>query len=235
MGLWKEGDGISIMDPLKRAQRLQREDQPDQEEAGEGIRPKAASMAAAGRLEGRLPPGQYLTTRFPVLHYGTVPRLDKETWDFRVWGLVEEEKRWTFDRFRALPTQSIVADIHCVTHWSKLDTHWEGVSTRQVLSYVQVRPEARFVLVHAERGFTANLSLEDFLREENLFAWRYDGQELTPEHGWPLRLVVPSLYFWKSAKWVRGIELLAEDRPGFWESYGYHNHGDPWREERFGP
>ncbi len=213
---------MSIPNRLDPEHRLERGDRPD-------------SGATAGRPADRLPPGQYLTTRFPVLHYGSVPRFDRETWDFRVWGLVEEEKRWTFDQFRALPTQSIVADIHCVTHWSKLDTRWEGVSTRQVLSHVRVRPEARFVLVHAERGFTANLSLEDFLREENLFAWRYDGQELTPEHGWPLRLVVPSLYFWKSAKWVRGIELLAEDRPGFWESYGYHNRGDPWREERFRP
>ncbi len=182
----------------------------------------------------RVPPGQYVTDRFPVLHYGPVPSFDRDSWDFRIWGLVEEEKRWTFDQFRQLPTREVVADIHCVTGWSKLDTRWEGVSTHEVLRHVQLKPEARFVLVHAERGFTTNLSLEDFLREENLFAWRYNGEELTPEHGWPLRLVVPSLYFWKSAKWVRGIELLADDRPGFWESYGYHNRGDPWKEERYG-
>ncbi len=210
--------GMGIKDPLKHVQRLMRVDKPGQEGAG----------------QGRVPPGQYLTERFPVLHYGSVPRFDRETWDFRIWGLVEEEKRWTFDQFRSLPSTSIVADIHCVTRWSKLDTRWEGVGTRELLSHVQLKPEARFVLVHAEQGFTANLPLEDFLREENLFAWRYDGEELTPEHGWPLRLVVPSLYFWKSAKWVRGIELLVEDQPGFWESYGYHNRGDPWKEERFG-
>jgi DMSO/TMAO reductase YedYZ molybdopterin-dependent catalytic subunit len=133
-----------------------------------------------------------------------------------------------------LPAKETVADIHCVTRWSKLDTRWEGVSTRELLSHVRVKPEARYVLVRAEQGFTTNLPLDDFLREENLFAWRYDGKELAPEHGGPLRLVVPSLYFWKSAKWVRGVELLAEDRPGFWESYGYHNRGDPWKEERFG-
>jgi DMSO/TMAO reductase YedYZ molybdopterin-dependent catalytic subunit len=184
--------------------------------------------------QGRVPPGQHLTDRFPVLHYGGVPRFDKAAWDFRIWGLVEEEKRWTFDQFRALPTKETVADIHCVTRWSKLDTRWEGVSTRELLSHVRVKPEARYVLVRAEQGFTTNLLLDDFLREENLFAWRYDGKELAPEHGGPLRLVVPSLYFWKSAKWVRGVELLAEDRPGFWESYGYHNRGDPWKEERFG-
>jgi DMSO/TMAO reductase YedYZ molybdopterin-dependent catalytic subunit len=169
-----------------------------------------------------------------VLHYGGVPRFDKGSWDFRLWGLVEEAKCWSFDEFRALPARSIMTDIHCVTRWSKLDTEWEGVSTGEVLSHVRLKPEAHYVLVHAEQGFTANLTLEDFLREENLFAWRFNSADLTPEHGWPLRLVVPSLYFWKSAKWVRGIELLAEDKPGFWESYGYHNRGDPWREERFG-
>jgi DMSO/TMAO reductase YedYZ molybdopterin-dependent catalytic subunit len=198
------------------------------------IRAKIKIQAERGAAKDRVPPGQHIVGGFPVLHYGTIPRFDKATWDFRVWGLVEEEKRWTFDEFRALPTQEIVADIHCVTHWTKLDTHWEGISTRELLRHVRVKPEARYVLVHAEQNFTANLPLEDFLREENLFAWRYDGQELAAEHGGPLRLVVPSLYFWKSAKWVRGIELLGQDRAGFWESYGYHNRGDPWKEERFG-
>ena len=211
---------MDIKNPFKHVQSQKRADRPDR----------------AGRDTGqeRVPPGQYLTDRFPVLHYGGVPRLDRAAWNFRIWGLVEVEKRWTFDQLRALPAREIVADIHCVTRWSKLDTHWEGVSTRDLLSHVRLKPEARFVLVHAEQGFTANLSLDDFLREENLFAWRYDGQELAPEHGGPLRLVVPSLYFWKSAKWVRGVELLARDRPGFWEGYGYHNRGDPWKEERFG-
>ena len=185
-------------------------------------------------VAGRVPPGQYLTEKFPVLHYGSVPKVDLSTWDFRVWGEVDNPFRLTWPEFGALPRTVLTADIHCVTRWSKLDTHWEGVSTRDLLSHVRLKPEARFVLVHAEQGFTANLALDDFLREENLFAWRYDGKELTPEHGGPLRLVVPSLYFWKSAKWVRGVELLAKDRPGFWEGYGYHNRGDPWKEERFG-
>jgi DMSO/TMAO reductase YedYZ molybdopterin-dependent catalytic subunit len=211
---------MGIKNPFKHVQGQKRVDRPNQAE-------REAN-------QGRVPPGQYLTDRFPVLHYGSVPRFDKATWDFRIWGLVEEEKRWTFDQLRALPAKEIVTDIHCVTRWSKLDTRWEGVSTRELLSHVRAKPEARYVLVHAEQGFTANLTLDDFLREENQFAWRYDGKELAPEHGGPLRLVVPSLYFWKSAKWVRGIELLAEDRPGFWESYGYHNRGDPWKEERFG-
>jgi DMSO/TMAO reductase YedYZ molybdopterin-dependent catalytic subunit len=210
--------GMGIKNPLAHVQRLRRADKPGEEGAG----------------QGRVPPGQYLTDRLPVLHYGGVPRFDKDRWDFRIWGLVEKEKRWTFDEFRALPTTQIVADIHCVTRWSKLDTQWEGVTTSEVLSHVQLKPEARFVLIHAEQGFTTNLPLEDLTREENLFAWRYGGEELTPAHGWPLRLIVPSLYFWKSAKWVRGLELLAEDRLGFWESYGYHRRGDPWKEERFG-
>jgi len=211
---------MGIKDPLQHVQSQ--------------IRAKITIKPEQGAAQKRIPPGQHVVGGFPVLHYGSIPRFDKATWDFRIWGLVEEEKRWTFDEFRALPTQEIVADIHCVTHWTKLDTHWEGISTRELLSHVRVEPEARHVLVHAEQNFTANLPLEDFLREENLFAWRYDGQELALEHGGPLRLVVPSLYFWKSAKWVRGIELLAKDRRGFWEGYGYHNRGDPWKEERFG-
>jgi len=198
------------------------------------IRAKITAHGEQGARQGRVPPGQHIVGGFPVLHYGNIPRFDRATWDFRIWGLVEGEKRWTFDQFRALPTKEIVADIHCVTRWTKLDTRWEGISTRELLSHVGVKPEARYVLVHAEQNFTTNLPLEDFLREENLFAWLYDGNELAPEHGGPLRLVVPSLYFWKSAKWVRGVELLAEDRSGFWESYGYHNRGDPWKEERFG-
>ena len=187
----------------------------------------------AGTRPARIPPGQYVTEHLPVLHHGSIPYFDKDTWDFRIWGLVDEERVWTFDQFRELATVSVVADVHCVTRWSKLDTRWDGVTTQEVLSQVVIRPEARFVLVHAEQGYTANVPLEDFVREGHLFAWRYEGQELSPAHGWPLRLVMPSLYFWKSAKWVRGIELLADDQPGFWEQYGYHRRGDPWQEERF--
>lgn len=209
---------MSTTDPLSPVQHSGPADKPGQETSG----------------PARVPPGQYVTEHLPVLHYGSIPYLDKDTWSLRVWGLIDHEKRWTFDQFRALPVVTIVADIHCVTRWSKLDTRWEGVTTQEVLGRVQVEAKARFVLIHTEQGYTANVPLEDFLREGNVFAWRYDGQELSPAHGWPLRLVMPSLYFWKSAKWVRGIELLADDQPGFWEQYGYHNRGDPWREERFG-
>ena len=140
----------------------------------------------------RTPPGQRLVARMPVLHYGPIPRVDLARWDFRLFGLVEEEVRWDYAQFRALPSRSLTADIHCVTGWSMLDTRWEGVSTREVIRHVRLRPGARYVLVHAEHGFTANLPLDVFLAEDNLFAWGYDGRELSPEHGWPLRLVVPS-------------------------------------------
>lgn len=182
----------------------------------------------------RLPPHQRLVTRMPVLHDGLVPRVDLARWDFRLFGLVEKEVRWTYPEFRALPAQEVICDVHCVTGWSMLDTRWEGVLVREVMRHVHLKPEARYVLIHAEGGFTANLPLEVFLAEENLFAWGYGGQELSPEHGWPLRLVVPSRYFWKSAKWVRGVEFLDHDVPGFWERAGYHNNGDPWKEERYG-
>lgn len=182
----------------------------------------------------RLPPHQRLVTRMPVLHDGPVPRVDLARRDFRLFGLVEKEVRWTYPEFRALPAQEVICDVHCVTGWSMLDTRWEGVLVREVMRHVHLKPEARYVLIHAEGGFTANLPLEVFLAEENLFAWGYGGQELSPEHGWPLRLVVPSRYFWKSAKWVRGVEFLDHDVPGFWERAGYHNNGDPWKEERYG-
>lgn len=187
----------------------------------------------AARPEERLPPGQVLTSKFPVLHYGQIPRFDPATWDFRVFGLVDEEVVWTYDEFTALPTARVVADIHCVTRWSKFDTVWEGVPSTELVKHVKPRPEARHVMIHADHGYTTNLPLEDFLHDEVLFAWRYDDKPLLPEHGYPLRLVVPRLYFWKSAKWVRGVEFMAQDRKGFWEQYGYHNYGDPWKEQRF--
>ncbi|MGQ9584977.1 MAG: sulfite oxidase-like oxidoreductase [Anaerolineae bacterium] len=181
----------------------------------------------------RVPPGQHVVERLPVLHYGGVPRVDLATWDFRVFGLVEEERRWTYPEFTQLPAKRVMVDVHCVTRWSVLDTIWEGVPFQELVQHIRPLPEARFVLVHAEAGFTTNLPLEDLMRENVLLAWRYNDEPLTPEHGYPLRLVVPHLYFWKSAKWVRGLEFLAQDRPGFWESYGYHIRGDPWKEERF--
>jgi DMSO/TMAO reductase YedYZ molybdopterin-dependent catalytic subunit len=188
------------------------------------------------RRPERLPPGQVLTRKWPVLHAGPVPGFDPETWLFQIFGLVEKPWQCTYDEFRALPRIEVHADMHCVTRWSKLDNTWGGVSTREVLRQVNVSTKARFVMVHSEHGFATNLPLDDFLGEDCLFAWQHNGQDLEPDHGYPLRLVVPRLYAWKSAKWVRAIELMEQDRAGFWESWengGYHMRGDPWAEERF--
>lgn len=181
----------------------------------------------------RVPPGQYLTDRFPVLHAGIVPAVDLGDWDFTVGGLVAEDRRWTWNEFRALPSLDLVTDVHCVTKWSKLDTAWEGVPVTEVWDAIAASAEATHVLVHAYHGFTANLPIADFVRDENLFAHSYDGAPLSPDHGYPLRLVVPHLYFWKSVKWVRGFTVLGGDQPGFWERNGYHMYGDPWQEQRF--
>ena len=181
----------------------------------------------------RLPPGQYLTKGWPVLHYGDVPRARLADWTFRVWGLVENPQEWTYEQFLALAQTRVECDVHCVTRWSKYDNVFEGVPFRTVAEIVRPKAEARFVMVHAEQGFTANLPLADLDRETVLFANKHNGRELEPDHGWPLRLVVRHLYFWKSAKWVRGLEFRAEDAPGFWESYGYHMRGDPWQEQRY--
>lgn len=182
--------------------------------------------------EIRLPPGQVLTRKWPVLHAGPTPDFDPNgNWSFQVWGLVEKPWQCSYAEFRALPRVQVHADMHCVTRWSKLSMVWEGVATREVFKHFAVKPEARFVLVHCEHGFTTNLPLADLLEDDCLFAWKAEGHDLEPDHGWPLRLVVPKLYAWKSAKWVRGLEFLAEDRAGFWESWengGYHMRGDPW-------
>jgi DMSO/TMAO reductase YedYZ molybdopterin-dependent catalytic subunit len=180
-----------------------------------------------------LPPGQYLTEKWPVLHYGGVPRVDPTTWEFRVFGLVEEPLRLSYGEFRALPSTTITCDIHCVTAWSRLGVTFEGVPTRTVLRLAGVRPDAKFAMVYGEQGYEANVPLEYLLADDAVLAHRADGADLTPEHGWPLRLVIPRLYFWKSVKWVRGVELLAADRPGFWERNGYHMLGDPWKEQRY--
>jgi DMSO/TMAO reductase YedYZ molybdopterin-dependent catalytic subunit len=181
----------------------------------------------------RVPPGQVLTPKWPVLHYGGVPRVDLNTWDFRVFGLVRQPLRLTWSDFKGLPRATVQCDIHCVTRWSRLDNAFEGVAFREIYERCQPEPSATYVMVHAENGFTTNVPLEDLLRPNVLLADTHDGGPLPPDHGWPLRLVVPHLYFWKSAKWVRGFEFLAEDRPGFWEQYGYHMRGDPWKEERY--
>ena len=183
---------------------------------------------------GRLPPGQYLTDKWPVLHAGSVPGTDLPTWDFRVWGQVEDPLRLTWEEFRALPSREIKTDIHCVTRWSRFDTTFRGVHWSELAPLVKPKPSARFVLAHAEQGFTSNVPLEAIEDQEALFAYEADGEPLSPDHGWPLRLVVPHRYFWKSAKWLRGLELLAQDEPGFWERYGYHNEADYREEERNG-
>jgi DMSO/TMAO reductase YedYZ molybdopterin-dependent catalytic subunit len=187
-------------------------------------------------LEGRVPPGQYVTEKFPVLHYGNVPQYHdlEQAWDLRVWGEIAEPARLSFAEFRALPTIQVTTDIHCVTRWSKLDTRWEGVQFKEFLKHIPaINPAARFVVAHCEQGFTANMPLEILLEDEAMLAYKYEDAELTPEHGYPLRLLVPKKYFWKSAKWLRGLEFLVEDKLGFWERYGYNNHADPWREERY--
>jgi DMSO/TMAO reductase YedYZ molybdopterin-dependent catalytic subunit len=181
----------------------------------------------------RVPPGQYLTEKFPVLHYGSVPRTDLASWDFRVYGLVDSPLTLTWEQFRALPRKTVTTDIHCVTRWSKLDTTWEGVPIQAILEAVGVRPEATHVVAHAEQGYTTNMPLSVLDDDDVLLADTYGGQPLEPEHGYPLRLLVPKRYFWKSAKWVRALEFLDRDVLGFWERYGYHNDADPWREERF--
>jgi len=195
--------------------------------------PRPADTPRAPRQGQRLPPGQVLTDKWPVLHYGSVPKVDLSAWSFRVFGLVERERRWTWEEFQSLPRVEVRNDIHCVTRWSKLDNLWQGVAVQEVLREAGVRPEARFAIAHAEQGFTANLPIAELLKDDVLLALRHGGEDLTPEHGWPLRLVVPGRYFWKSAKWIRGLELVAADRPGFWEQNGYHNDADPWKEQRF--
>ncbi len=191
-------------------------------------------VAELGYDPVRLPPGQYLTEKWPVLHAGAVPKTDLATWDFRVWGQVENPITLTWEEFRRLASVEITTDIHCVTRWSRFDTRFRGVHWRELAELVRPKPTARFVVAHAEQGFTANVPLAAIEDENALLAYEADGEELTPEHGWPLRLVVPSKYFWKSAKWLRGLELLSTDQPGFWERYGYHNNADYSREERYG-
>ena len=184
--------------------------------------------------EKRLPPGQIVTVKWPVLHYGTVPKVDLATWRFRVWGAVEQPFEITWDELMALPRQETVCDIHCVTRWSRYDNVFGGIPVRSIVQRAKVKPEARFVLVHAEQGYTTNVPLPDLDRPANLLALTHNGSDLDPEHGGPARLLIPHLYLWKSAKWVRGFEFLEEDYPGFWEQNGYHKRGEPWAEERYG-
>jgi DMSO/TMAO reductase YedYZ molybdopterin-dependent catalytic subunit len=182
----------------------------------------------------RLPPGQIVTQKWPVLHYGTVPIVDRAKWTFAVSGEVEQPFSLTWQELQQLPRQETICDIHCVTRWSRYDNRFEGIAVAPLMAQARPKPDATHVLIHAEHGFTTNLPLDDFLRPANLLALTHNGQELDPEHGGPVRLVVPHLYFWKSAKWIRGVEFLVEDYPGFWEQNGYHMRGEPWAEERYG-
>jgi DMSO/TMAO reductase YedYZ molybdopterin-dependent catalytic subunit len=197
------------------------------------------------RKEGRLPPGQAITKKFPVLHYGPVPRFDAATWTFKVWGEVEEPVTLSWNDFEQLPRTRITMDLHCVTAWSKLDTQWEGVSVKSLVEsgIIRLLPSARYVLQHAEYGFTANLPIEVVMQDNFLLATHFNDQPITPDHGYPLRGVVGAIpnrpdlktpYLWKGAKWLRGLEFLSEDKMGFWERAGYHNEADIWKEQRFG-
>jgi DMSO/TMAO reductase YedYZ molybdopterin-dependent catalytic subunit len=194
--------------------------------------------------EGRLPPGQSVTNKFPVLHYGPVPGFNPATWTFRVWGEVEEEARWTWDEFNKLPRTKVLMDLHCVTRWSKFDTVWEGVSVKTLIDQGMVKPKptAAFVMQHAEYGFTVNTSMDVIQQDNFLLATHFNGEPLSPDHGYPLRGVVGHIagrdelkdpYLWKGAKWLRGLEFMTRDRPGFWEQAGYHMEADVWKEERF--
>lgn len=182
-------------------------------------------------VSGRLPPGQYLTADFPVLSAGPTPRSDLTNWSFAITGEVEAVKRWTWEEFSALPTETLTVDIHCVTKWSKLDTTWTGVSVDTLLEGVETSGE--YAVAYCDGGYTTNIPLEDVTGGKAWIVHTFDGEPLEPKHGGPARLLVPHLYFWKSAKWVRGLELRSDDEPGFWESLGYHNYGDPWQEQRY--
>jgi len=185
------------------------------------------------KAEGRLPPRQALTLKWPVLHYGSIPDFDAASWTFHVWEAVEKPLRLSWSEFNALPKIRTSSDFHCVTRWSRFDNTWDGVGFGVIMNLARPLPSARFVMVHAEQGYTANVPLEDLKHDGVLLATHHDGQPLTPEHGYPLRLIVPHLYGWKSVKWVRGFEFMEHDAPGFWEQNGYHMRGDPWKEQRF--
>lgn len=209
---------MPFQDPFKRVESLKRVTNVPKSPQGE-----------------RVPPGQFLTERFPVLHYGETPRYASLAhWSLRVFGLVEQERTFTWDELMALPTNRQTVDIHCVTRWSKLDTTWTGIPWRTFLQYIQVKPEATHLVAWSEDGYSTNIGLDVLDDDDTMLAFAYEGKPLELQHGYPLRLLVPKRYFWKSAKWLRGLEFLAGDRPGLWERVGYHMEGDPWAEERFG-
>ena len=186
------------------------------------------------KKQGRLPPGQALTGKFPVFTYGPTPTFDPAGWDFQVFGEIANPMQWTWEAFMQLPTVTITTDIHCVTKWSKFDTTWEGVQFRHLAELVGMKDTARHIIAHCEGGYTTNIPVADMMHDDVLLAYRFNGQFLEPDHGAPLRTLVPHLYLWKSAKYLRALEFSRVDKPGFWERNGYHNHGDPFKEERFG-
>lgn len=182
--------------------------------------------------DNRIPPGQIVTDKWPIFSFKGTPEINMDEWRLRIFGLVENEVSWTWEEFRKLPTTEVESDWHCVTTWSKLGLVWTGVSVGDLLKDVKVRPESKAVMIHSLDGYTTNLLIDDFIDEDVLFTWAVDGVDLKPEQGWPLRLVVPKLYAWKSGKWTCGIEFIPEDKPGYWEEHGYHIRGNPWTEER---
>jgi DMSO/TMAO reductase YedYZ molybdopterin-dependent catalytic subunit len=192
--------------------------------------------ARRGSPRERTPPGQTLTGKWPVLHYGSVPKVDPHVpdWRLKIFGRCAAPYELTYDEIRALPAIDVVCDMHCVTHWSRLDNTFTGVPTKAIIERARPSGDVKFVMCHSEAGFTTNVPYDQFIADDCILAYQWQGRDLEPEHGWPLRGLVPRLYLWKSAKWIRGIELRATDAPGFWEQNGYHMHGDPWREERFG-
>jgi len=198
----------------------------------------ADTLRGGGDPHARMPPGQAFTRKWPVLHYGGVPSIDAATWELRVWGLCDNPFTLTYGQLMELPQVDVKCDIHCVTHWTRLDNIFTGVQARTIIDLARPRPEAKFIMQHAASApgddWTANVPLAEFIEDDCLLAVAHDGMPLAPEHGYPVRAVVPRLYFWKGAKWITGLELRSTDAPGFWEVNGYHMHGDPWREERYG-
>ena len=222
-----------MKEPLKRFYKSKKFDNLDESYIKSILKNENIIISPDTEREVRIPPGQHEDKSWPVLHAGSVPEINSENWKFKIWGLVEEEVKLNLQEFMALPRVNVFSDIHCVTSWSKLNNLWEGVSTSTIKEMVNILPEAKYVLVHAHKKFTTNISLVDFFAKDVLLAIKHNNINLSRDHGGPVRLIVPRLYFWKSAKWVTGLEFLAEDKRGFWESSGYHKHGDPWKEERY--
>ena len=220
-----------IINGIKK--KINREEPLTEEKINQILADKNIIISEDTKRENRIPPGQHEIKSWPVLHAGSVQNVDTSKWKFKIFGLIEEEKELNYDEFMSLPKTKVFSDIHCVTTWSKLNNLWEGVSSNTLKEIVDIKKEAKYVMVHASGNFTTNLAVEDFFKPDVLFATKHNENIITSKHGAPVRLIVPRLYFWKSAKWVNGVEFIESDKPGFWESNGYHMHGDPWKEERY--